>query len=174
MHVLFRDEKREHRRAVERRDRQQVEKEQVEIDEGEHGQEHEIEVRERLALRDERRSLTVESPGHSAGKGGHRKVRCRSGKADDDVACFGILKVRRVVRHRLRIAEHGTVHREHAQRQDDRAERVDVLERVKRQAPRALCRGIPKLVCGKPVRHLVKDDGGHEAQDRADYVDKIL
>lgn len=53
-HVLFRDEKREHRRAVKRRDRQQVEKEQVEIDEGEHGQEHKVEVCERPVLRDKR------------------------------------------------------------------------------------------------------------------------
>ena len=163
MHVLFRNEKRKYRRAVERRDGQQVEEEQVEIDEREHGKEHEVEVRERLALRDERGRMAVEGPGNSAGEGGHHEVRRRSGKANDDVARLGVLEVGRVIGYRLRVAEHGAVHCEHAQRQDDRAERVDVLERVKRQAPRALCRGVPKLVCRKPVRHLVKHDGGHEA-----------
>lgn len=108
------------------------------------------------------RRLAVKSPGDGAGEGGHHEVRRRSGKADDDVARLGILEIGRVVGYRLRIAEHGTVHREHAQRQDDRAERVDVLERIKRQAPRALGRGITELVRRKPVRHLVKHDGGHE------------
>ena len=116
-----------------------------------------------LALRDERGRLAVEGPGDSAGEGGHHEVRRRSGKANDDVARLGVLEVRRVVGNRLRVAEHGAVHREHAQRQDDRAERVDVLERVKRQAPRALGRGIAQLVRRKPVCHLVKHDGGHEA-----------
>ena len=107
--------------------------------------------------------MAVEGPGDSAGEGGHHEVRRRSGKANDDVARLGVLEVGRVVRYRLRVAEHGAVHREHAQRQDDRAERVDVLERVKRQAPRALGCGIAQLVRRKPVCHLVKHDGGHEA-----------
>ena len=141
----------------------QGKKEQIEIYEREHGQEHEVEVCERLALRDERGRLAVEGPGDGAGEGGHHEVRRGSGKANDNVTRLGVLEVGRVVGNRLRIAEHGAVHRKHAQRQDDRAERVDVLERIKRQAPCALGRGIAKLVRRKPVRHLVKHDGGHEA-----------
>ena len=48
VHVLFRDEKRKYRRAVERRNRNEVEEHQIQVDEREHGQKHEIEVLKHL------------------------------------------------------------------------------------------------------------------------------
>ena len=51
--------------------------------------------------------------------------------------------------HGLGVTEHRPAHEHEHGRQDDRAEGVDVLERVQRQAARRLGRGIPQLVGGE-------------------------
>ena len=166
--ILLRQEEREDGRAVQRRDGQQVEEHEVQVDERKHGKEQREEVVEDVVLRQRaHRQHEHDERVHDCAQDGQHEVGRRPGEAHDEVALARVLEVSGIIRHRLRVAEHGHVHGHEQKRHDDRAEGVDVLERVERQPSRALSRGIAQLVGGEAVARLVAHDGGHEAQNGA-------
>ena len=80
-----------------------------------------------------RTSPTISLPS-SAQKTRHQQIRDGTRGRDDRHIALSIAEVPGVHRHGLRPAEHGTCGSEHEQpdRHEDRADRVDVLERIER------------------------------------------
>ncbi len=69
-------------------------------------------------------------------------------------------------RHRLGVAEQEGRVREHQQRrQQDRAERVDVFERIEADAPAQPCRVVAEEPRDIAMGSLVKGDGDHQRDD---------
>ena len=141
---LHRHEEREDGAAIQRRDGQQVEEHKVQVDQREHGQEHQVEIEERLALHHPLRNggEPVENPRDHARQHGEQQIGGRTGQTHDQVALARVLEVCGVVWHRLGIAEHGHVHSHEQKRHDNGAERVDMRKWVERQAPCALGGGV--------------------------------
>lgn len=59
-------------------------------------------------------------------------------------------------------------------RQDDRAERIDVLERIEREAAALLSSIVSKLVSGEPMHEFMADDGRDERQNAANDINYLI
>ncbi len=116
-------------------------------------------------------SALVEEP--ARGERGERhqdEVRRRAGEADEHDVAPRLAETLRVHRDRLgvpddREAGQGTESREH-----ERAEGIDVRDRVERQAAGALRRVVAAPERDDPVADLVEDDGDHQAAEEDDHL----
>ena len=86
-----------------------------------------------------------------------------AGHAHQDSSRLGVLEVVEVDRHGLGKGEHRATGCEHEQRQDDGAKRVDMVERVERDAAARASRFVAERPGCGGVRALVD----HDAQDDA-------
>jgi len=93
-------------------------------------------------------------------------VRSGAGCAHQDLVALGVLEVVEVDGHWLGEGEHRAAGGKHEQRQDDGAKRVDMVERVERDA----ATGAGRLVAKRPGRGCVRalvDNDAHDDGDRA-------
>ena len=93
-------------------------------------------------------------------------VRCGAGCAHQDLVALGLLEIVEVDGHRLGKGEHRAAGRKHEQRQEDGAKRVDVVERVERDAAARTGRLVAERPGRGGVRTLV-DDNTHDNGDGA-------
>ena len=100
-------------------------------------------------------------------------VRCGAGRTHQDLVTLGVLEVVEVDRHGLGEGEHGTAGREHEQRQDDGAKRVDVVERVERDAAARTGRFIAECPGRGGVRALVDDDAHDDGDGAGEQVHQV-
>ena len=79
-------------------------------------------------------------------------------------------------RNRLGPAEEGRPGQREDHWHDDRAERIDVLERIEGEPTRTLGRVVAAPQSDHTVAHLVEDDGGdeHEEEDERLLVEDVV
>ena len=170
--LLVVEEQSDDARAVERRQRNKVEKHQIQVHQREHGKEQRVEIKERLAFGRKLGGERVQDPRDHAREHRHGEIGSGAGKPHDRLACAAILEIRRVVRNRLRIAEDGPSQGKKQKRHENRAERVDVPERIETEAAAVFRRGVSQFRGREAVGGLVEHDGGNEAENRTNKVRK--
>ena len=151
------EERHDDRRAVERRDRDKVKERERQVDHdkggaevhdlGRHGKGHAgVEVAVRCV--------------HEGGREAREcDVRRGAGHAHQDLVALGVLEVVEVDGYGFGEGEHWAAGREHEQRQDDGAKRVDMVKRVERHAAARTGR----LVAERPGRGGVRTLVDHDA-----------
>ena len=97
-------------------------------------------------------------------------VRRGAGNAHQDLVALGVLEVVEVDGHGLGEGEYGTAGGKHKQRQDDGAKRIDMVERVERDAAARTGR----LVAERPGRGGVRAFVDHDTHDDGDGADEQI
>ena len=105
---------------------------------------------------------------------GHHDVRGGPGRGDPDHVVPRIVQCAEIHRHRLGVAEQeGRVQEDQQARHEDRAERVDVLERIEGHAALLPGGAVAEAQGDEPVRGLVQRDGEDGRYDPGgDRVDR--
>ena len=162
-------------RTVERRNRQQVERDEGEV---EHDPpcEHGLENSDRRPERRRRASKQSDEDDDEGTEQCDHQIGRHSRQRYDDVSAANVPIIARIHRHRFRASEHdgSAEHRragQHEERKDDRQVRVDVLDRIPAEPPRLECGAITLLQCGIAVCDLVRDH--REEQDGCDQQDRL-
>ena len=101
-----------------------------------------------------------------------QKVRCRSRERHDEHVGPGVPEAVRIHRHRLRPADHRCTGERTERGQDDRAERIDVRNRVQGEPVRALGRVVAEPQRDHAVTDLVEDHR-HDERDEVDDGDVV-
>ena len=159
-------------RPVKRRDWQQVEQAEKDVDEDEEEQarwqharlidQHHRAVRigaEAEACRHD------QSQQHSGNRREH-KIAPRPGSSHRHHPITWIVEPPLVHRYRLRPAKHRPAHQRERSRNEQRANRINMLDRVQGQAPALARCAIAQQLCHVAVGHFVKDDRDDQTWDQ--------
>ena len=197
-----RHERVEELRTVERRHRQQIEAGQHHVPENHQEKQSEQDARERSRQGLGQQAETVEKVpaapddadealqnihfdrerqrqhlGEERRQRRQQKIRSRSGERHPGRSPFLVAQIVGIVRHRFRPPERKAGTNDQKNRQNDRPERVDVLERIEIQAIGVFGRQIPEPQSHHAVRHLVDHHRVNERQqiesDEHDFIGHI-
>ena len=162
------EERHDDRRAVKRRNRNEVKKRerQVNHDKGS----AEVHDLRRHAKRHAGVEVAIDQVHEGCGQARECDIRCGACRAHQDLVALGVLEVVEIDGHGLGEGKYRAAGREHKQRQEDGAKRVDVVERVERDAATGACR----LVAERPGRGGVRAFVDHDANDDSDGAGKQI
>jgi hypothetical protein len=158
-------------RPIERRDGKQVEDHEDHVHEDPH---HGHALQDGHGL-GERADRLPEHAGddHERNAGEHdEQIGRHARERDDDVASLEVAKVARIDRDRLGASDDRGAGDGQHDREDDGHERVDVLDRIPREAPERPRRGVALSQGGPSVRVFVRDHG--EEQHGRDQDELLL
>jgi hypothetical protein len=112
-------------------------------------------------------------PGEGCRRKHDEKIRRWSGECHLERSPLPVREVRRVVGHRFRVPERKAC-RDEEERDEDRANRVDVRERIERQSAEVLGRDIAEPQSHEPMGDLMNDDrvdkNGEVEDDQDEFV----